>query len=707
MLERHVPSLLRPLVVALVWLLSSDTVRAAAPDPSDLLASIGRACSNGEPDACARLGARYLAPQEGEWREVVATARKSCGERDTAGCLYGLAIVHWNGLGIAADKARALPLFETACRMGHGDACYFSGIAALRGDGCAIDKAAAMQSFIRACMAKHAKACTELARGHRIGDGILLSAGDASRLSNDACNLGDPQGCMDLAQAMEAGDTWCSNNSQECLYDLYQRACSGGVTSACASAARLAKSRGEEPSAALAGGLRKACEAGNAEVCDDAKRLAADVGVVRSQAQLLNALFGPTACELPGSFCIKEGLRWQLAPNEGLVPLLKVAAQGEVIPWREKDTQDFYYYAARNDMGLAPFLKSLDEDVKPVLQGLSAYDRPYSVEYTDFKLPQPSSGETLRVVGAFGSAPAPKKLVGLVAETHREAAIDLRYLLEKWRKHLAASLGAQVQIVDEGDRIGLFLETPTELAIVNMSVVVAKGKNHFFLSRSVFSRAAAAKLRQQAMTRGAELFLAERKKVLGLTTPDEVFDYQIATAEKALATDPQAALQYTLPLFFLAVRQKEAVAIRSRALAAIEKTAKAKREADAKRAEEEAAKQIAVRAQAAAKAAARDAERQALWAGVDAAVEVQTAVFDPELALGKTVLWSGVVVRRLASGEYLLAAGGNYWCLSTKERIDGVQIVFAKGKVKNVVEVSDGLLAARVPVVEGSLVSPP
>lgn len=120
-------------------------------------------------------------------------------------------------------------------------------------------------------------------------------------------------------------------------------------------------------------------------------------------------------------------------------------------------------------------------------------------------------------------------------------------------------------------------------------------------------------------------------------------------------------------------------------------------------AKEDAARQKAFKERMAAQSAAR----AAFWNGVDRDVTPSTAEFDPQLAVGKTVVWSGVVVRRLEGGAYLVSTGGHYWCVSTTNRFADVGIVTIKGRVERVAEVVDGFLTTRVPLVTGDVVDVP
>ena len=565
------------------------------------------------------------------------TTAEACGAAceggDPKGC-FGLALMLSKGEGVAVNKARAAELYERACSQGEPKGCTQLGLMNIQGDGIPLDKAKAAALYERACTGKIGSGCFNLGAMYEKGNGVPASLEKAAELYKRACDAGSAGGCKAVA--------------------------AGG--------------RADPPDA------------------------------------LLQMLFGATSCDITGKFCVPSGLNWGLTRAEVLQAKIG-NIDDDFIGVTERDAAGFvpmnlalgrgedrkaYFEAAREDIGLLPFLTRLDAEVAPIETARSS---PYNIEYggTDGLWDTPSA--TVRVSWALSGT----GLIGIAVQYHMTADLDLQFLLDKAKEGLAKRFGSSARVIAGDGFATFFLVSSHEVAVVNASVSTGGGKKHFFLSRSVFSKDEAARLRQQTLASAADAFFAERMSTLGLSSKDDVFDYQVSTARRSLEKNPEESIKYIAPLFFLGVREPEIRAIRAQALAALEEKPRVKAAVAEARAKEEVARQKASKD----KAAAQSAARTSFWTGVDRDVTPSTAEFDPQLAVGKTVVWSGVVVRRLDGGDYLVSTGGHYWCVSTTARFADIGIVTIKGRVDRVADVVDGFLSTRVPLVTGEPVDVP
>jgi uncharacterized protein len=118
-------------------------------------------------------------------------------EQDHPDALFNLAIMHLEGVGVTADPARSVDLFERAA--GHGDpiAAYNLGELYAEGRGVDQDHAAAAEWYRQAAAHDHPEAMLKLSNLHTNGLGVDKDVGLALQLMEQAqeteCLLGETE----------------------------------------------------------------------------------------------------------------------------------------------------------------------------------------------------------------------------------------------------------------------------------------------------------------------------------------------------------------------------------------------------------------------------------------------------------------------------------------------------------------------------------
>lgn len=80
--------------------------------------------------------------------------------------------LHYGGLGVAQDRARAIPLFERACDLGESLGCFSAGSGYAEGDGVATDVVKAVRLFERGCDLQLSLSCVHAGQSYRDGLGV-------------------------------------------------------------------------------------------------------------------------------------------------------------------------------------------------------------------------------------------------------------------------------------------------------------------------------------------------------------------------------------------------------------------------------------------------------------------------------------------------------------------------------------------------------
>ena len=110
---------------------------------------------------------------------------------------FNLAIMHFEGIGVAADPARAIDWFERAANQGDPIAAYNLGVIHAEGNGVEQDHALAVQWYRRAAEHDHPEAMLRLSYLYTNGLGVSQDVGQGLRLMEQAqeteCLLGETE----------------------------------------------------------------------------------------------------------------------------------------------------------------------------------------------------------------------------------------------------------------------------------------------------------------------------------------------------------------------------------------------------------------------------------------------------------------------------------------------------------------------------------
>ncbi|MCA9652087.1 MAG: SEL1-like repeat protein [Myxococcales bacterium] len=201
-----------------------------------------RACAAGVEPSCMLL--RTLAggatagmmgpPLPGELPEAagdpLAGRGRACDEGEAEACGALAAIHERGGPGIAPDPARALELYRKACTLGSASACSSAAAMEMRkGEGA--DREAARTAFERACELGDGTGCTNLAGMYLMGDGVPVDQAKAAELNDRACGLQLGIACARLADAYTKG--MGVEPDLERARELAAQACTHGFVPAC------------------------------------------------------------------------------------------------------------------------------------------------------------------------------------------------------------------------------------------------------------------------------------------------------------------------------------------------------------------------------------------------------------------------------------------------------------------------------------------
>lgn len=254
-------------------LLTTSDVDAGASCPESMWASHGTCCA---------LGTEYVAskneclPVRPERRcvqghlDACVTAGKQLEQRGSVGAGY------------------AAELYRYACDQDHAPACRGLGSMHERGLSVDRDEARAHALYVQACEGGDAPACTVLAE-KMVGEGPATS--HALALFAQACHRGDPYACGEYGAQLALRP---DQAEQSRVY--YERACVGGVATACRTLLTDAREASPVDAERVRELLERACHAEDAQSCvelGDGFRLGSFAP--RSSAQA--AMRYRTACE--------------------------------------------------------------------------------------------------------------------------------------------------------------------------------------------------------------------------------------------------------------------------------------------------------------------------------------------------------------------------------------------------------------------------
>lgn len=154
------------------------------------------ACEKGSLRGCRSFVGLVLDAKSPDVKGALASAKKICDVKFDDGCaVYGI------GLFMDKNYTEALTILEAACRDTasgklQGRACNTAAAILVDGMGMAKDATRAIPLFEAGCEAKEALACSNLARNYEKGNGVpQADAAKAKEYRAKACELGHQASC--------------------------------------------------------------------------------------------------------------------------------------------------------------------------------------------------------------------------------------------------------------------------------------------------------------------------------------------------------------------------------------------------------------------------------------------------------------------------------------------------------------------------------
>jgi TPR repeat protein len=203
-------------------------------EPADE-ADCAKQCDKGHAGSCGALGA--IGHRAHAWDKAASALKKGCDLGDARSCV-NLGEMTSQGLGMKADPAAAVPLFQNGCSQGDAVGCARLGSAYRAGTGVPHDDARAAPLFRKACDGGQAPSCGELgSMTHDGAGGVAKDDKAAAALLKRGCDGADARSCNILGDQVAERDPIGASI-------LYQRACWGAADfkesgKACASLGRV------------------------------------------------------------------------------------------------------------------------------------------------------------------------------------------------------------------------------------------------------------------------------------------------------------------------------------------------------------------------------------------------------------------------------------------------------------------------------------
>ncbi len=237
-------------------------------DVPGALHALDERCLADDADACGFLAGLWLQDASlGDDTQALGYARRGCELDGAYACLI-LAVVAYDGVGVAADHDAGLATYARACELGAGLACATYGASLAEGHGIGEDVTAALAPLRRGCALAEPRACRVLAATRmRDRDGDHEAFAAASR----ACHLGDQGGCTVLGTCYQGGVGVPADVAR--ANALFARACDEGEGESAAGGCyylglNLEAGRGGPADPAeVAARFARACEQGWSEAC--------------------------------------------------------------------------------------------------------------------------------------------------------------------------------------------------------------------------------------------------------------------------------------------------------------------------------------------------------------------------------------------------------------------------------------------------------
>jgi hypothetical protein len=159
-----------------------------------------------------------------------------------------------DGIGVATDLPRAVPLLERACDAGHAASCATVARVYRAGNASAADLADSAHFEDKACQLGAQSSCSMLASAYRLGRGVTRDETHAQQLYESACAGGDALGCSNIGKPRLAllREGWCMHDNWSACADVARQYDSGdGVVRESSRAAtfyEIACTHGDGPS---------------------------------------------------------------------------------------------------------------------------------------------------------------------------------------------------------------------------------------------------------------------------------------------------------------------------------------------------------------------------------------------------------------------------------------------------------------------------
>ena len=131
----------------------------------------------------------------------------------------------------AKDPAKAVTLYEKACRAGNSHGCYNLGIAYDDGDVVAKDPVKAATYYVQSCTAGDPHGCHNAAIDYEDGIGVAKDQSKALALYEKACDGGDVHGCYNFGVSLDQGNGIAQDVTAAAA--LFGKACDGGDGHGC------------------------------------------------------------------------------------------------------------------------------------------------------------------------------------------------------------------------------------------------------------------------------------------------------------------------------------------------------------------------------------------------------------------------------------------------------------------------------------------
>lgn len=191
-------------------------------------------CRLGDTSSCVNFG-QALVDGAGGVAADPARARpvfqQACDAGDAVGC-NDLGYLYASAKGVARDDAKAVELYRKSCDLGAVWGCNSYAILVDQGRGVsAPDPVLAGSLYRRVCDGGEPGGCFNLGLLYREGRGVAKDPAQAARLYNRACVAGNAFGCGFLGDAYATGNG-VAQDKQRGL-DLLHRACDGGHAWSC------------------------------------------------------------------------------------------------------------------------------------------------------------------------------------------------------------------------------------------------------------------------------------------------------------------------------------------------------------------------------------------------------------------------------------------------------------------------------------------